>query len=506
MTPPETRGSDRAGAARGVDRAGAARSTVWSAVENGGLALVSFASLVVYAQFLGPAEFGLFSIVLALVELLDVLVSMLFHDALVQRPAVTERHFDTAFTASMLLALALLAGCWLLAPAFAHLVHHDQAAGVLTFTALRLPFTALGATIVARQRRELSFQVLALRSLVGRLGGALLGIGLVALGAGIWGLVLQQVAIAAAASLVLWIGARTRPRLGFGRRELLELLGFGVPAVGALFLNFAVKRLFTIVAGVMLGAARAGQLNIAFRAVDVLWAIAATAVSQVALPVLARLQADRARFQAAYTAALGFTCLLLYPCFCGLALVAPEVVELLFGARWLASAPYVTALALLVLVQAPRLLVTPALTALGRPRAPLVGLAVELAVVLVLLAGAGTPTLAWATAIWVLRELASAPVMTALLGRTIGLGAGAHLRALAGPLMASALMAAAVSALRPMLPAGEAATGAGLRLAVLVPAGALVFLAAAWLLDRASVRRLVDFLVSIAPRPALEPK
>jgi hypothetical protein len=107
MTPPEARDVDRAGAARDVDRAGAARSTVWSAVENGGLALVSFASLVVYAQFLGPAEFGLFSIVLALIELLDVLVSMLFHDALVQRPAVTERHFDTAFTASMLLALAL---------------------------------------------------------------------------------------------------------------------------------------------------------------------------------------------------------------------------------------------------------------------------------------------------------------------------------------------------------------------------------------------------------------
>jgi O-antigen/teichoic acid export membrane protein len=182
------------------------------------------------------------------------------------------------------------------------------------------------------------------------------------------------------------------------------------------------------------------------------------------------------------------------------------VVELLLGARWLASAPPVTALALLVLVQAPRLLMTPALTALGRPRAPLVGLMVELAVVLVLLVGAGAPTLAWAAAIWVLRELASAPVMTALLGRTIGLGAGAHLRVLAGPLLASALMAAAVSALRPLLPVTETAAGAGLRLAVMAPAGALVFLAAAWLVDRASVRRLLDFLVSIAPRPTLEPR
>ena len=139
----------------------------------------------------------------ALIELLDVLVSMLFHDALVQRKEATDLHFDTAFTTSMLLAFALLGACWLFAPVFARVVHHPQAAGVLAWTALRFPFTALGAIIVARQRRALAFKVLALRSLVGRLCGAALGIGLVVLGAGVWGLVAQQVAIACAASLVL---------------------------------------------------------------------------------------------------------------------------------------------------------------------------------------------------------------------------------------------------------------------------------------------------------------
>ncbi|HVR61568.1 MAG TPA: oligosaccharide flippase family protein, partial [Polyangia bacterium] len=116
-----------------MDRARVARSTAWSAVENGGLALVSFGSLVIYARFLSPADFGLFSIVLALVELLDVLVSMLFHDALVQKKDVTDLHFDTAFTASMLLAFALFAACWCVAPAFAGLVHNDQAARVLSW-------------------------------------------------------------------------------------------------------------------------------------------------------------------------------------------------------------------------------------------------------------------------------------------------------------------------------------------------------------------------------------
>ena len=471
-------------------------------MENGGLALVSFGSLVFYARVLGPVDFGLFSIVLALVELLDVLVSMLFHDALVQKRAATDRHFDTAFTTSLLLGVALFAACWLVAPTFARLVDNAQAASVLGWTALRFPFTALGAIIVARQRRELAFKVLAIRSLVGRLTGAALGIALVALGAGVWGLVVQQVAIAAAASLVLWMGTDRRPRLRFRLGELRELLTFGVYAVGALFLNFAVKRVFTIVAGVMLGAELAGFLNIGFRAVDVLWAIAATAVGQVGLPVLARLQTDPLRFRSAYRSALEFTCLLLYPCFCGIALVAPLVVELLFGSRWLASAPYVSLLALLALVQAPRLLMTPALTALGHPRQPLAGLAVELLIVIGLLATVGAHTLPGAVAIWVIRELASAPVMTHLVKRAVGLGAAAHLRAVAGPLLASACMALALFGVGRVLPTSLPTAG---RLAILAALGALSFVAAAWTFDRQAMKRLLDFVASVAHPPSMLP-
>jgi O-antigen/teichoic acid export membrane protein len=483
----------------GVDRSKAATSTLWSAVENGGLALVSFSSLIVYARFLSAADFGLFSIVLALVELLDVLVSMLFHDVLVQKTEVTPLHFDTAFTFTVLLSLALLGACWGFAPAFAHLVHNGQAGPVLTWTALRFPCTALGATIVAQQRRELAFKVLALRSLVGRVCGALLGIILVVLGAGVWGLVAQQVLIAFAGSLVLWWGASRRPRLRFAAPALRQLIGFGAYSVGGLFVGFAVKRLFTIIVGVMLGNERAGYLSIGFRAVDVLWAIAAAAVSQVALPVLARLQADPGRLTRAYQSAVEFTCLVLYPCFWGIAFVAPEVIELLFGARWLASSPYVTALALLTVIQAPRLLITPMLTAMGRPREPLLGLAVEMGVVLGLLVTVGARSLSFAIAIWIVRELASAPLMARRLTRATGIGLLEQLRGTRVPLLASAAMGVALYAMRSLLPAG---LGASVRLAILAPLGAAVFFVVAWSIDPQSMRKLAAFLSSVA-KPAV---
>jgi len=165
----------------GGDSSKAARSVIWSAVENGGLAAVSFGSLVVYARFLTPSDFGLFSIVLATVDLLTVVVTMLFHDALVQRQHVTERHFNTAFTVSLGLGLVMLAVCASLAPLLAKLLGNPTAAPLLGVMALSFPLAALSSSIAAYHRRELEFKALAIRSLAGRLVGAGAGIVLVSM-------------------------------------------------------------------------------------------------------------------------------------------------------------------------------------------------------------------------------------------------------------------------------------------------------------------------------------
>jgi len=234
-----------------MDTGKTARSALWSLVENVGLSLISMGTLIIYTHLLSTAEFGLFSIVLALIELLQVVVTMLFHDALVQRAEATDKHFDTAFTFSVGLGLGLLLLCCLFAPFFAVMVKNPGAALVLCSMALCLPAASFSATIVARQRRELSFRPLAIRSLVGRFSGALGGVALVALGAGVWGLVAQQVLIQLVGSLILWKTCDERPRLRFARKEFKELTSFGVYAVGALFLNFGVKRLFTVLTGLL---------------------------------------------------------------------------------------------------------------------------------------------------------------------------------------------------------------------------------------------------------------
>ena len=467
--------------APGGGRATVRRSLIWSAVENFSSILISFGSLILYSRMLTIAEFGLFSIVLAVMELLDSVVRMFFHDALVQRKDITPAHFDTAFTVTMGISIVCVAACVALAGPFEQLVQSPGAGAILAWMTLMLPCGAITATIVAQQRRELSFKSLALRTLMGRLTGTVAGLTLVALGVGVWGLVVQQVLMVAIGSLVLWIGADQRPRLRFGMAELRDLWSFSLFSLGALILNSAVKRVFVIMAGAFLGLRAAGILNLAMRTVDTLYSVAATGVSQVAMPMLASVQVDRARMARIYRLATALTCAVMYGLFFGLAALGPEVVRVMFGAQWAEAAVYISIMACLTLLQAPRLMMSPLLTAIGRPADPMIARIVEMTVMVVLLWVVHSSALPTAVAIWVARELVGFPVMVWLVRRATAMRIRDQLRGSVTPLIASGAMVGAIVLARWQF---TAAWPAVYSLGVLCVVGAVAFVAALALVDR----------------------
>jgi PST family polysaccharide transporter len=460
-------------------------------VENAGVAAVAFLSLVFYAHFLSVPQFGLFSIAWAIIELMAALVGMLFHDVLVQRPDIRERHYDTAFTATLALSGALAALCWLLGPVLSRLAGVAQVAPLLLWMSLCLPLTALGATLVARRRRELRFRTVALSAVAARVAGAAAGIPLVMLGFGVWGLVAQQVLIALCGSLLLWARCAERPRLRFGRPEFRQLIGFALASVSALMLHLSIKRAFIVAAGVMLGTHAAGLLNLSFRAVDTLWSLAASTVSRIALPVLSAMRMDERRFQRTLDSASGFACLALYASFVLLAATSREVVELLFGRQWLEISPYVTLLALQVLAQARRPLFAPVLTALGRPRDVLACQLAELAFVAAMIALWGLPSLGWAIGIWLGREALGSALELWMVARAARIGIGALLGSVRVPLAAALVLLATVWACREVLGDG---LGAPARLAVLAPAGTVAYIGCVALLQRRLLTELLDFV------------
>ncbi|MGC3965750.1 MAG: lipopolysaccharide biosynthesis protein [Rhodocyclaceae bacterium] len=473
-----------------------ARSLVWTTLESFGLCGVSLISLVVYARFLSPTELGVTAMALSIVQILNIPVEILFHDALVQRKEATRRHFDTAFCGYLVLGVVLGAVCWFGAGEMSSALGEPAMAPVLQWMGLSLPCMGVGSVLIAWQRRAMEFRPLAIRSLGGRLSGGLVGIGMALAGAGVWSIVAQQVLMVAFSSAALWVLASDRPRLRFHWTECKELLSFGVFTTTYQLIAGSIQRVFTLMLGAFLGSEVTGYFNLAFRSVNVLRDLFAGAVSQLSLPLFSRLQGDAVALRAAYASAVQFSCALMFPLFTGLAVCAPEVVTVAFGDRWLVAAPLFAAMALLTYQYFSRMFAMPLMNAAGRPSMPLIGISLQLIFVVAAMWLFGRESLWWAAVAWAGRLLVSTPVDMFILRRTTGLGLADQWRGVPRLLVCAVGMGAMVLGVQHMLAAWPATH----RLPVMIAVGALAYPALLWLLDRDLMRRVARFMGEVVRR------
>ena len=471
----------------GAARERATRSLLWTALESGGISGLAVVALVVFGWTLTPAELGVGALALSVVQLLNLPVELLFHDALIQRREVTQRHLNTAFTVSLLLGLSLSGLCWWAGDLLAAQVGDPRVAPVLQWMSLSLPAMGAASALVAWHQREFRFRILALRSLVGRVGAFAVGVSLALLGAGVWALVAYQVLAVALAAAVLWVASAVRrPRLGLGWAELRDLSGYGLRVVGARGLEFAALPLFMVYLGATLGTEAAGYFSLAQRTVETLRSVISDAFARLTVPLFARLQDSARMLRRAMHASAGLICAATFPLFAGLGAVAPYAVVVVFGERWQPAAPVMAALCLLAILTQARLHALQVMMAIGRPHDAMLVRIAELLVLAAALLLLGPASLVAAAGAWVGRVLLALPLDIWLLRRAIHMPALAQLRPLAPPLLLSVAMAAGVVALDALLM--PRAAPPAVRLLVMVGAGAAFYAAGLVLLRHPLVR------------------
>jgi O-antigen/teichoic acid export membrane protein len=475
-----------------------AKSLVWTALESSGLSGLSFISLVVFSRLLTPTDFGLAAMALSIVQILNVPVEMLFHDALIRSKDASRIHFDTAFTASVALGAALCAACWAGADLLADAVEQPSLATVLRWMSLSLVAMGFGSAIIAHQRRIMAFRALAIRSLVGRIAAAVIGIALAFLGAGVWSLVAQQVLIVALMTTVLWLMAEERPRFRFSFSVLRELGGFGTKSVLIVLGGVAVPRFFMLLVGRFLGSVTAGYFNMAFRSVDMLRSLVSSAVVQLALPIFSRRQDDPAGLARAFNSSVEFTCAVAYPIFAALMVLSSDVTQVLFGPKWATSAPLISLSSAISLQYFARQFAPPLMVSVGRPLYPVLTQGAALAFAGVGMLVVGYRSMNAAAWVWLLASVGPLPLEAWMLRRATGIGIRAQWRGVPRVAIATGLMIASMAPLHRHLPAGYPLLG---RLSLTIIIGCVVYGGALTILNRQLVARLIDF-ARVAARPS----
>lgn len=313
---------------------------VWSTFQKGGSALIGFVSSIVLARLLMPSDYGLLGMLTIFIAVSQTFIDGGLGSALIQKKRPTKEDYSTFFIWNFLLSV----GCYLVlffcAPLIARFYKQEILCSVLRVQGVILIINAISLVQVNQLRKQLYFKKIASIELSSSVIGLSICIYLAWKGYGVWALVTQQIVGSLLKTVLFWVTSKWRPMIVFSRQSFKELWSFG----GFILLSNLINTVSNNVQGLLIGKfynpATMGYYSKARHTEDISSTFIAQVVDQVAYPVLAEAQNDKAyliRMLKKFIGVLAYTTI---PLMLLLMLLAKPLFVLLYSDRWLQSIPY----------------------------------------------------------------------------------------------------------------------------------------------------------------------
>ena len=426
----------------------AVRSGLWSFAEVSSRHWINLIVMIVLARLLGPAAFGIVAIASAYIITTDLIVRGGLPEYVIKNETIDDQTCATIFWANTAVSLVVIAVTWGIAEPMAWLFEAPDLAAVLQALSLVLFVRAIGATHEARLVRAFGFKVLAFRTLVASVVGGVVGVTMALAGFGIWSLVGERLGNHLSRTVLVWLATRWRPPFEFSLVVFRQVWRFGRSlTVSRLLASFDNQGQDFVIGGI-LGPQGVAYYRVAMYLLTAIIQVTIVPLTRVALPGFARLQGEPSRLADAYLKSAHIAALAALPLFFGGAVVAPDIVTLVFGRQWAPSAWVLQILCLAAPLHVLLYFYEPALIGVGRTQDLLRARIVQTA------AGLGSAAVAAPFGVnWVAfgnaaRMFAVGAYVLGLLQRVIGVPARRLLLDECGPLAAALAMAIGVLALR----------------------------------------------------------
>jgi O-antigen/teichoic acid export membrane protein len=308
---------------------------LWTAWGKGAYAALTLLTLIVLARLLSPKEFGTVSAALVVIEFSSIFSRLGLGPAVVQRQQLEPRHLQAAFTGSLLLGFIVGAAIWLLASRAAAFFHNAQVEPVLKTLAWVFPVKGISAVAESLMLRDLRFRWMANMDVaLYAFSNCIVGISLALAGFGVWALVGAAITQTVMRSAVLLYAHP--PRLGFWPEwpALKEMLHFGSGFTVARVANLLAVQGDNLVVGHWLGPAALGVYGRAYNLMAMPASTVGKVLDEVLFPTMARLQDDVERLALAYRRGVAVIALVALPASVVFVVLAPELVLVALGPRW----------------------------------------------------------------------------------------------------------------------------------------------------------------------------
>ncbi len=327
------------------------------------------AGTIVLARILDPEEFGVFAVLQFALAFFQLFGDAGLGGALIQRKEPpTERALASVFTLQTLLAVAIVAAVWLIAPWLGVVWPHLPANATALLRAMSLTFVITTARVVPSilLERSLRFGVIAASEVAQVVVFYATATACALSGLRAWTWPAAVLAQGFTGTIVVWVARPWPPRFALDRASLGPLLRFGLPFQVKNFVGFANGAVTPLFAGSVLGPAAVGLIGwgqqvayLPLRLVEV--------VARVAFPLFSRMQYDTKALARVLERTLQFCAFGVFFTTALFLTVGPNVTVVVYSEKWLGGLLPLYAFSTALLIGFVSPVVGAVLDALGRP-------------------------------------------------------------------------------------------------------------------------------------------
>lgn len=481
-------------------------AVIWAVARIGASNILGFIVFAVLARELSPREFGVYAVAILVIDIARAVSGAGLSDAITRDKEGDEVLADTAFWTNLGLGCILGTATWMLAPLYARLMDQPELTTVLHWLAVLIPISALGGMHTARKLREFGHKAIAARTISCNALGGMAAVAAAVAGLGVWSLVIQVEIVETIGVIFAWQSYRWWPRPRVDLRRLAKIWTFSGTMTLTQVMGLLLTRIQDIVIGTFISVAAVGSYRIAWRMIDLIAQMTVHPIVSVSYVTLARLQDDPERFRSALLRMLGLAALVALPAIAGLGVLSSDVIPILFGPKWAASADIVSVMALMAVPFCMNLFLVSALAATGRTTSIAKSAVLQAVAALVLSLLAAPFGVIVVAAAYVLRAYLTLPYHLALFKRDTGVSADAVVRVIVPPLLGTLMMIACLIVALPFL---REALGQSLAfLAVAVLSGGAVYFTTLLVFATGHMRANVGVLMPLwkgyRPQPATQ--
>ncbi|MBK8744993.1 lipopolysaccharide biosynthesis protein [Propionivibrio sp.] len=329
------------------------------------ITFLQFGASIVIARLLSPKEIGIYSIAAAIVGIAQLFRNVGVANYLVQEKNLTHDKLRSAFgiqlVMSWFLGLLLFLSSGLVATLYNEEGVH-QVMIVSSATFLLAPFGGVNLTLLAR---DMKFRERSVVEIVSSITHACISITMAYLGFGYMSLAWASLGNTLATVVVSsFFRRRGLPWLP-GFREVRSVLSFSMPTAGADIVRYLRTNTPELVAGRVISFEAVAFLSRASGLIRIFESVVGSAINRVAFAYFPQEHRLGSNLKTLYIKANSYLCVVAWPFFATLAVLAKPVVELLYGNQWTDSIPLVQILAVAAALAAPFSLTNTTLNAIG---------------------------------------------------------------------------------------------------------------------------------------------